>query len=175
MSGASGCPVRAAAMLPAPPLLPFRRLQRLSHLSRSSDVAIPHAGSGIHAVSALLHCCRFASPTCLALRRVSLPASGSPLTLPPACWLPVHGECIPSRRWSARSPLHAPLPSLDFHFVRRVACFARPQGVAPTVSPLHPASRSLRSARSSPGLHLFGGRGVRPARFLPKKARCPSE
>lgn len=37
-------------MLPAPPLLPFRRLQRLSPPDRSPDVAIRPAGSGVHAV-----------------------------------------------------------------------------------------------------------------------------
>lgn len=53
-----------AAMLPAPPLLPFRRLQRLSPLTRLGDVAISRADSGVHVVSSALPLDRADTSTC---------------------------------------------------------------------------------------------------------------
>ena len=53
-----------AAMLPAPPLLPFRRLQRLSPLTRLGDVAISRADSGVHVVLPSLPLDRAGSSTC---------------------------------------------------------------------------------------------------------------
>lgn len=53
-----------AAMLPAPPLLPFRRLQRLSPLTQLGDVAISRADSGVHALLPALPLDRACELTC---------------------------------------------------------------------------------------------------------------
>lgn len=51
-------------MLPAPPLLPFRRLQRLSPLTQLGDVAISRADSGVHVPSPALPLDRACELTC---------------------------------------------------------------------------------------------------------------
>jgi hypothetical protein len=65
VSGVSTSVLRpTAAMLPAPPLLPFQRLQRLSPLTQLGDVAISRADSGVHVRSPALPLDRAGNLTC---------------------------------------------------------------------------------------------------------------
>ena len=163
-------------MLPAPPLLPFQRLQRLSPLTQLGDVAISRADSGVHVPSPAQPLDRACELTC--------PPSGVFPSHPAFRSSPRHQQAgflfteraSPLAVGSHPPPLYSQARYCYLAVLQRVVCVPRPQGIAPTASPLRPPPER-RSARYSHGLcTCMVGKVVRIPASSPRRVRHhPSE